>query len=549
MVKSWREGGRWSRRRWPWRGFEVSPETLIVLVCGWFVLVMNGPLWSAVRAGSDSLRVLLSLGAVVFALHALLLGLVCWGRLTRPLLAVLLVVTAVAHWYMTRYAVVFDVQMVRNVLHTDVAESRELLSGGLVLHVLLLGMLPAVPVLLARPLHRTWRRAVLVRGSFVLVMALLAGAALGMASQEGIALLRGPAGQRHRVLPGSYIAALVRVLKPTRQAGGPVVPVGRDAHRPPEALTRTPRLLVLVVGETVRGDHWGLNGYARQTTPELAARAVVNFPQVTACGTSTEVSLPCMFSAFGRKGFDPDTVRSHESLLDVVARAGVRVMWRDNQSGCKGTCVRVSSRTMGPADAPGLCKGRRCLDEILLVGLQQEFDAAHGDALVVLHMLGNHGPTYFERYPPRFERWRPVCRSAELNRCPIAQIVNAYDNAILYTDAVLGRLIDLLARQAGRDTAMLYLSDHGESLGEYGLFLHGAPYSIAPRAQLHVPMTLWMSPGWVASVGLDLACLHKTAAQPTSHDALFSTVLGAFDVRTSVYRRDHDLLAPCRIRG
>lgn len=187
--------------------------------------------------------------------------------------------------------------------------------------------------------------------------------------------------------------------------------------------------------------------------------------------------------------------------------------------------------------------------EILLVGLQQEFDAAQGDALVVLYMLGNHGPTYFERYPPRFERWRPVCRSDELNRCPIPQIVNAYDNAILYTDAVLGRLIDLLARQAGRDTAMLYLSDHGESLGEYGLFLHGAPYSIAPRAQLHVPMTLWMSPHWVASVGLDLTCLHKMAAQPTSHDALFSTVLGAFDVRTAVYRRDHDLLAPCRTRG
>ena len=162
MAKSWRDTGMRARDKGPWWRPVVSTESLVALVCAWFVLVMNGPLWAAVRAGDGSLRVLLSLGVAVFALHALLFGLFCWGRLARPLLALLLVVTASAHWYMTRYAVVFDAEMIRNVLNTDMAESRELLSVRLVLHIVLLGVLPAVLVLLTRPVRRSWRRALVV---------------------------------------------------------------------------------------------------------------------------------------------------------------------------------------------------------------------------------------------------------------------------------------------------------------------------------------------------------------------------------------------------
>ena len=533
--------GHWWRPR-------VSTEALAALASAWLALALNGPLWGAVQAGSGSLRVLLSLGVAVFALHALLFGLLCWGRLARPLLALLLLVSAFAHWYMSRYAVVLDPEMIRNVLHTDLAESRELVSGRMLLHALLLGVLPAVAVLLTRPLPALgWRRGLLRRAGFLLAMALLAAGALGVSSQGVFSLMRSDPALRYRITPGNYIVSLVRVLKPSKTRG-PLQVVGAAARRPPEALARRPRLLVLVVGETVRGDHWGLNGYVRQTTPELAARGVVNFPDVTACGTSTEVSLPCMFSPFGRERYDRDAIRGHESLLDVAARAGVGVLWRDNQSGCKGICNRLHSETMGPADAPALCADGRCFDEILLSGLQARIDAVPGDALIVLHMLGNHGPNYFERYPPQFERWTPVCRSAELGRCTRQEIVNAYDNAILYSDAVLGRLIDLLAQQRGHDAAMLYVSDHGESLGEYGLFLHGAPYAIAPKPQLHVPMTLWMSPAFVAGDRLDPACLRDAAKRPASHDHLFSTVLGVFDVRTSVYRPERDLLGGCRAR-
>ena len=540
MTANQRGVGRW------WRP-QVSVELLIALVSAYFVLALNGPLWAAVRAGTGSTQVLLSLGVAVFALHALLFGLLCWGRLARPLLALLLVVTALAHWYMTRFAVVFDAEMIRNVLHTDVAESRELMTAGMLLHVVLLGIVPAVLVLLTRSKPRSWKRGLLVRAGFVLVMLLLAGAAVGVSSQGVFALMRTDKVLRYKITPGNYIVSLINVIKPDKKANsGPRKVVGADAKRPATATTRKPRLFVLAVGETVRADHWGLNGYTRQTTPELAKRGVLNFPNVTACGTSTEVSLPCMFSPQGREHYDRDAIRGHESVLDVAARAGVQVLWRDNQSGCKGACIGVQSQTMGPNDAANLCAAGRCFDEILLSGLQAKLDAMPGDVIIVLHMLGNHGPNYFERYPPAFARWTPVCSTPELNRCTQAQIANAYDNAILYSDHVLAQLIDLLQAQTQRDAAMLFVSDHGESLGEYGLYLHGAPYSIAPKQQLHVPMVLWLSPGFASDDGLNMACLEKVAQQPASHDNLFATLLGAFDVQTAVYRKDKDLLASCR---
>jgi len=531
-------------RRWRPR---LSAEALILLASAWFVIALNGPFWEGARTATDSLRVLASLGLAMFALQAFLLGLLCWGRAARFVLAVLLLVSAFAHWYMVRYAVVFDSEMIRNVLHTDVAESRELMTPGMLLHALLFGVLPAALVLLVRTSRRPWLRGLLLHAGFLLAMLALTAGAIMASSQGVFSLVRTHKALRYQITPGSYLVGLANVLAPDRQRrSGPPQVVAADAQRPAAVAARRPRLLVLVVGETVRAANWGLNGYTRQTTPELAARGVVNFSDVTACGTSTEVSLPCMFSVQGRERYDRDAIRGSETLLDVAQRAGVQVLWRDNQSGCKGVCARVPSHVMGAQDAAALCSGDRCYDEILLHGLQAKIDAVPGDALVVLHMLGNHGPTYFDRYPPEFERWTPVCRSAELSRCTRPEVVNAYDNAVLYTDSVLGRLIDLLKAQGSHDAAMLYVSDHGESLGEYGLFLHGAPYSIAPRQQLEVPMVLWASPRFAADAGLDLACMKNTARQPASHDDLFSTVLGVFDVQTGVYRRDRDLLAACR---
>jgi lipid A ethanolaminephosphotransferase len=305
--------------------------------------------------------------------------------------------------------------------------------------------------------------------------------------------------------------------------------------------------MVLVVGETARAANWGLNGYARQTTPELAQLPVINFPDVTSCGTNTEVSVPCMFAPVGRRDYDAARIRGSESLLHVLARAGVAVLWRDNQSGCKGVCEGLPQEEIVKLDPPGLCSDGRCLDEALLAGLDERLATAKGTQLLVLHMLGNHGPSYFRRYPPAFERFKPACTKDDLQLCSREEVVNAYDNALLYTDHVLARVIAKLHGAAARvDSALLFVSDHGESLGENNLYLHGMPYAIAPDVQTRVPMVMWLSSGLPADAGLDPDCLRRRAAQPATHDNLFHTILGLLDVKTALYDPAWDLAQACR---
>ena len=358
--------------------------------------------------------------------------------------------------------------------------------------------------------------------------------------------MRNEKSMRHLIAPGNWVVALGKALRERRGADAPRQVIATDARIERPAGAR-PRLVVIVVGETVNAAHWGLNGYARQTTPRLAALDGVNYPDVEACGTNTEVSLPCMFSTQGLHDYDRDAIRGSESLLHLLAHLGVSTLWRDNQTGCKGICEGLPFESFLEANVPGHCEGNRCFDSVLLHELDAAVARMPGDAVVVLHMLGNHGPSYYARYPDAFKRFTPVCEVDELGDCERNTIVNAYDNAILYTDTVVADAVAWLERQsAARDTALLYVSDHGESLGESGLYLHGVPRMIAPDEQLKVPMWLWLSPALREADGIDLACLREQASAPRTHDVLFSTVLGLMRVETSARVPGEDLLAPCR---
>jgi lipid A ethanolaminephosphotransferase len=315
-----------------------------------------------------------------------------------------------------------------------------------------------------------------------------------------------------------------------------------------------PLVVVVVVGETARAANWGLSGYRRQTTPQLAQLPVLNFTDVTACGTNTETSVPCLFAAVGRRDYDEARIRGSDSLLHVLARAGVAVHWRDNQSGCKGVCEGLPSDEVVSINPGGLCTDGRCMDEGLLSGLDERLaalPAKGGTQVWVLHMLGNHGPSYFRRYPPAFARFLPACEKDDLHLCTQDEIVNAYDNALLYTDHVLAGLIGKLRAAQGVDSAMLFVSDHGESLGENNLYLHGLPYAIAPDVQKQVPMVMWFSEGLAGGARplLDKACLRQRATQPAAHDHLFHTVLGLVDLKTTLREPAWDLSAPCRSDG
>ena len=535
------------RSVWQWRP-QVTVELLAMLASVYLALTANAAFWqAAIPNGAQQWRLAISLFLLLFGLHGLLLGLLLGRAWARPMLAVLLAVTAGASYYMQSYGVYLDADMLRNVLHTDWAESRELLTPGLVQHLLLHAGLPILVLWRLKLVRRSLPQGLLVRAGFLLLMwvVMMLGAAISF--KDLSSLVRNQHQVRYLVTPANYLYGLGRLATSSSALkGAALLPVGEDAHQVPSAAARKPRLLVLVVGETVRAQNWGLSGYPRQTTPELARLPVVNFRDTRACGSSTEVSLPCMFSALGRQDYDEGKIRSQQSLLHVLQRAGVDVLWRDNQSGCKGVCRDLPFESVAAAKDPALCDGLRCLDEILLRDLPTRRVNNSGDRLIVLHMLGNHGPSYFQRYPAAFKRFQPACENPDLGSCSRTEIVNAYDNAVLYTDHVLARAIDQLQSVQDYDTALLYLSDHGESLGENGLYLHGMPHLIAPEQQLQVPLMMWFSPAFTAQTGLDMACVGDRSRQPTSHDALFSTVLGLFDVQTSVHRPGRDLLLACR---
>ena len=541
----------------PFPRYTLSVEQLVLAASVFWAVALNRPFFSAALRGQSasdpsswSLALALVLGVV--ALHALLLGLVAARRLIKPLLALLTMVGAFAVHYMGLYGVVIDPSMVRNALNTDLAETRELLSWSLALDLLLYGALPIALLVSAQIEPRPWGRALKAR------LLLLAGALAALVGallwqyQPLASLMRNHKEVRYLVTPANSLWSLGSVLAAdARGAASPRQAIGLDATAGPDRTAQTrPRLVVMVVGETARAANWGLSGYARQTTPQLATLPVVNFADVTACGTSTEVSLPCMFAPVGRRDYDEARIRRSESLLHVAARAGVAVHWRDNQSGCKGVCEGLSRDTVNASLAPGLCQGDRCWDEGLLRGLDERLSAlAQGRStqLLVLHMLGNHGPSYYRRYPAAFERFRPACQNDDLSRCTREEIVNAYDNALLYTDHVLATLVRTLDASADKvDSAMLFVSDHGESLGEKNLFLHGVPYAIAPREQRQVPMVMWVSPGFARSTGITTDCLQAQARTPVQHDHLFHTLLGLLDTRTALHEAALDLTHGCR---
>ncbi len=540
---------------------ELTGEQLLWAASLFFALVANRSfLGDALRgrAAADAATWGFGLGLVVLltTLHYLLLAPLAHRRVLKPLLAVLVVLSALASFYMQEWGVYLDPTMVRNALRTDLAEARELLGVPLFVHLLVYAALPLVLLGQVQLQRRRWPRGLGLRLVAMAAAALVFVGTLVAVYQPFSSLMRNQSELRYRVTPANLLWSLAAVTaSQSRAAAGPRQPIGLDASPGQVAQARSqgrarPLLVVLVVGETARAANWGLSGYGRDTTPQLARLPVLNWPQVQACGTNTETSVPCLFAPVGRRDYDEARIRGSESLLHVAARGGVDVHWRDNQSGCKGVCDGLPADDVPALNPAGLCRDGHCLDEGLLAGLDERVAALQqrgGTQLLVLHQLGNHGPAYHRRYPTAFARFAPACEQDDLHLCERQAIVNAYDNALLYTDHVLATLVarlTLAARQQAVDTAMLYVSDHGESLGENNLYLHGLPYAIAPDVQKQVPMVLWLAPALRQALGDD--CLAQRVREPAAHDHVFHTLLGLLDVKTTLHEPALDLLAPCR---
>ncbi|RUR19297.1 phosphoethanolamine--lipid A transferase [Legionella sp. km535] len=486
---------------------------------------------------------LISTFFLIFAANTLIFSFLCIRRLTKPVLVVFVLFAAIAAYYMDTFDVIIDRIMIQNIVMTDAKEASDLITLKLGLYVSFLGL---VPVLLIYRYKRTaipWRRAIGERLVFIFLLLLVAISQLILFSKYYASFSREHKIVRYYINPLSLINAMWGYASSKLQDQAPkiITSLGSDAHVVRSGNER--RLIILVVGETARWDHFSLNGYSKQTNPLLSQEQSVSFKRVTSCGTSTGVAVPCMFSPFERAAYSEKKFNASENLLDVLAHAGVTVLWRENNSDSKGVAVRPHHVVYQDYKDPSrntVCD-TECRDEGMLIGLQEFIDQhTTGDIAIILHQMGSHGPAYYKRYPSRFEQFKPACKKNLLEQCSLEEIANAYDNTILYTDYFLSKAIGLLKENTKHfETALFYISDHGESLGEFGVYLHGMPYLIAPEAQTHVGAILWLSDNFSQGRMKELKAY---ADHAFSQDNLFHTILGMFQIRTKEYKAELDIL-------
>ncbi len=531
----------------------IGTSALSVSLALFFTLFANSSFWGALGGifkgpSSGNIVFFCSVFVALTALLTMLISVVSFRYVLKPAVIMLLLTAALAGYFMDSYGVMLDRKMIQNVVETDPAEVWELLNGSLFYHLVLLGILPSLFLWRTEIRFEPFVKELSKKMALVVLCGIVTVASVAPFYKEYMSLGRNNGHIRYLINPTSYVYAFWSTFQRSLRSG-PValVPVGLDAklagHVNPNGKKK---LVVLVVGEAARATEFSLNGYGQQTNPILAGEDIINYDNFYSCGTSTAVSVPCMFSLLERDSYSDAKAKKQENLLDVLTHAGIDVLWRDNNSGCKGVCQRVATEKLSHRKVADLCGEAECYDEILLYHLEQFVDSMEHDGLIVLHQKGSHGPAYSLRHPPGFTEFSPECTTSELQECSQAEIANAYDNTILYTDYFLGQVIDFLQKNEDRfNTAMVYVSDHGQSLGENNLYLHGLPYMIAPDEQKHIPFILWLSRGFAAGSAIDPSCLRQHSNGSYSHDNLFHSILGLMGVETESYDRDLDMFAQC----
>lgn len=497
-----------------------------------------------------NILVFLSMPVVAFSVINIVTTLASFIWLDRVTIALFILVSATAQYFIQNYGIVLDRSMITNIMDTTPAESLALMNPRMLIVLFLSGILMAILAFWTdvKKSVPVWKNVAWRVASLTISVALIALVAL-LFYKDYASLFRNNKELVKSLSPSNSIVASLSYYSHRERANLPLVKIGEDAHQAPQMLTGAKKnLTILVVGETSRAENSSLGGYPRPTNPLLAKDDVVYFPNTASCGTSTAVSVPCMFSNMPRAHYD-DTLASHqEGLLDIIQRAGLSVLWNENDAGCKGACDRVPHQDMTSLDLPGMCIKGECYDEVLFHGMEDYIRQLKGNGIIVIHTIGSHGPTYNHRYPPAFRKFVPTCETSQIQECSQQQLVNTYDNTLLYADYIVDKAIKVLqAHQDNFTTSLVYLSDHGESLGENGAYLHGLPYAIAPKVQKHVPMLIWLSPDYQQRYAVDTKCLNQRAStQEYSQDNLFSTLLGMTGVQTHEYVASDDILTACR---
>lgn len=532
----------------------ISLLTFNVLLAIWLGVFLNVAFYQKIQALTPytglkaGLFVAASVG-VVTALYLFVLQILNWKWTAKPIAIALIFIGGFAAYAVNTLGVWITADQIQNMMQTNIAEARDTWSWRLVVWVIGMIILPILVILNVRLKPESGVRQVLKKIMASLVSLILVGGLLFIFYVDFAAIFRENRELKGMISPQNMIAASVSYYKKKAPKENlPLVHYGEDAQVSQNS-KGAPKLMVLVVGETARAENFSLNGYAKDTNPKLSKQDILNFSQVSSCGTATAVSVPCMFSGMPRVDYDERLASHREGLLDIAKRAGYQVTWIDNNSSCKGTCDRIGEYKIPESIKQKWCKDGECLDDILIDSLKAYLETIPKDdtrpQLVVLHQMGSHGPAYYKRAPEAFRVFKPTCDTNAIQGCTQEALINTYDNTLLYTDYVLDSLINTLKNTTQYQTGLWYLSDHGESTGESGMYLHGAPYAIAPSQQTHVPMLMWFSSAWQQQATKQIKCLAQQSKNKLSQDNLFPTMLSLLDIKTKVINPKDDMLQTC----
>lgn len=520
---------------------QVSSNTACGIFCAAIMIFFNYSFWqqtiAAYPLNYSNLPFIISLTIYIFSLQYAALMLVNFKYTLKPFMISVLVIAGVSAYAMDAYGHIISSLSYQSLFATDYNEAKGLINYKLFLYVLFLIISPTLAILTCKFNYPSYKRNVV----YFIIAILIIFINLSIFSKDYMSFVRNYKNIHYLLNPVRPLYVLVKFTFKQFQHKKNIVFNILDAHPIKTATAEQPRLIVLVVGESDRAVNHSLNGYHRTTNPLLSARKdIYSFKQFYSCGTETSVSVPCMFSSFKREEFDNHKGLYTENVLDILQKSHVEVLWRDNDGGCKGVCDRITTEDFNNATILPFCQNNECHDEVLLYQLQNVIAQNTQDKLIILHKKGNHGPAYYKRYPSQFAVFNPTCHSKNLGDCEGQEIINTYDNIILYTDYFLDKLIVQLEQNADiYQTAMIYVSDHGESLGESGIYLHAMPYWIAPIEQTHIPFIFWAS----TNFNIDRDRLNALQQQNFSHDNLFHSLLGLFKIQTIVYNSDLDIFA------
>lgn len=524
----------------------------------YYTFVVNIPVLTELysilsRLESVKIGFVLSIPLFLLAAFNFIFNLFCWPFLTKPFFMLLLVTSSMVSYAAYNYGIFIDYGMVENVFETDVSESFSYISLYSLSWVFLIGFVPAF-ILLRIKFNATAinLRFIFKKMASMFVSLLVIGVIAFFYYKDFISVGRNNSYLKKMIIPTQYVYSLSKYVTKTYFSKPiPYKEIGLDAQQSSSSLAQAakkPTLFVFVLGETARAQNYELNGYSRPTNQYTRDLGVISFQDVHSCGTATAVSVPCMFSNLTRGSYDESVAMHQDNLLDILQRAKVDLLWKENDGGDKGVAQHIAKQTIDRDANNKFCNGSTCYDMALLDNFEKDADAMQGNRMLTLHLMGSHGPTYYLRYPPNHRKFVPDCPRSDIENCELSSIVNTYDNTILYTDYVLSQMIKKLKKlQSKYNTALLYVSDHGESLGEKGLYLHGVPYGLAPENQTKVPMIMWVSEGFKQQKKLDRSCMEKAAQHNSySQDNIFHSVLGIMDIKSNTYQSRLDLFAQCR---